>query len=74
MLCCFCFSDGYVLVIVHRAPLGVGEIHLVLLQEGDELVEVLLGGEVVAAVGSDGLEDTVLGDCRQQRVPTVELG
>jgi hypothetical protein len=34
----------------------------VLLQEADELVEVLLGWEVMTAVGPDGLEDAVLGD------------
>jgi hypothetical protein len=70
-----------VLVVVHRASLDVGEIHVVVLQEGDELPEVLLGREVVAAVGPYRLEDAVLGDqpaggrggCPGQEARVLEL-
>jgi hypothetical protein len=36
--------------------------------------EVLLGGEVVAAVGSDGLEDAVLGDVQAAASPERGIG
>jgi hypothetical protein len=44
------------------AYLDVGEVDVVVLEEGDELPEVLLGREVVAAVGPYRPEDALLGD------------